>query len=202
MRRTFAVALATGAVALLAAGCGSQVDRTAPESEPAPAPSTSEPPSSLEGDAPADLAHKIGETVSVTMTDENNYVHRVNITVNSVKDAGATISDSMTTYRAKNGRYLVFTVTYEAEVNTADYAFNDWTVLMPPPDGKDYGEATLTVETTKWGQPLAMVGTGTLRQGRRVSGIVTFDVPKAHGTIVYVPAYYIGETEPLEEWSF
>ena len=177
---------------LFAAGCTAQKTTAKPAktstppaastpSEPVPteAPSSSADPSAF---APEKL--NVGQTTNITTTDENDFIQRADVTVNQVRDLGSVIRDP-DGYReldehASKGRFIVVTVTYVVTTNAFDYNEFDWAVVMP--DGQRYDAGAVMSDVSKYGQAL---NSGTLREGQRVKGTVTFDVPKTHGLLTY-----------------
>jgi hypothetical protein len=139
---------------------------------------------------------KVGATITVTTTDADNAIQRADITTNSVRDLGATIQDP-SGYReldehATKGRFLIATITYVATEGTFDYNEFDWSIRMP--DGQTYDPGVI-VDVSRYGQDLS---SGTLRKGQRAKGIVTFDIPKTHGALVYSNGFGTNDAE----WKF
>ncbi len=143
---------------------------------PDQAPDTSE-------DLTAPLTAKIGETFNVTGTDENDVLYRADVTVNSMKDLGSSLpaNEFADAQKAEHGRLVVFTITYAQTLGAFPYNSSDWEVRMP--DGQEYtGDAVIATSELHLGQDLT---SGTLHKGDRAKGIITFDIPKTHGKLVY-----------------
>jgi len=143
----------------------------------------------------------VGDTVTVSGTvsgtDGNQVPISADITVNAthslqvVKDpSGFAELDQ----RATNGRFLIATITYKATSDGFDYNPLDWTVRMP--DGQSYDAGAVSdTSGLHLGQELS---SGTLHDGQRAKGLVTFDVPATHGLLVYSA----GIDDDVAEWSF
>jgi len=156
-----------------------------PDSSPAPAPSAPAPDSSTAptDDVNAPLTAKIGETFNATMTDGSDVISRADVTVNKMTDLGATIEPAdeySSADHATKGRFVVFTITYADTTGAFDYNEFDWSVRMP--DGQVFGSAVVMNDLSRFGQPL---NSGTMHEGQRAKGILTFDIPRTHGTLVY-----------------
>jgi hypothetical protein len=146
-------------------------------------------------DLTAPLVAKIGETFNVTTTDENDMLSRADVTVNKMTDLGSSYldpaynggiagepADPAYTEHAKHGRFVVFTITYADTLGAFNYdGTGDWSVRMP--DGQVYDDSfEHSSPPSKLGQDL--LG-GTLHQGQRAKGVISFDVPRTHGVLVY-----------------
>jgi len=138
-------------------------------------------------DLTAPLTAKIGETFNVTLTDSDNVIARADVTVNKMRDLGSSYLDP--TYggdkqfadHAARGRYVVFTITYADTAGAFDYNEFDWTVRMP--DGQEYDQPGFVQSSTDaFGQSL---NSGTLHKGHRAKGVISFDIPRTHGLLVY-----------------
>ena len=198
-------ALAVGIITISA--IGGTAAKSAPVAKPSAPPASSAPASPGTGNNPSPAAPytpptptgpdqlTAGQTETLTKTADGTAVGTVTV----AKQAVTTYPADSYGEAPANGYYVIVKVTAAADAANHDGWFVSPLDFHAVVHGQHYdegnGHAYEALTSAQSGQDLS----STLSAGETATGYLAFDVPKAHGTIVYAPN---SDGQPLAVWSY
>lgn len=186
------------ALAVLAAGCGTETKATVATSSPSPSSASPNDPTDTPTDIPTDQATDVptdeaapasktsGLAIGTTLDLSDDSGLKGQVTLQKLKIYRSVRDQYTGTTKPTNGRFLVLTVLYTVSAGDLDYNQFDFGAqaadgtVFDPADGKST-EAESALDLS------GGLSSGTLHAGQKRKGFVVVDGP-AHGEITFSPA--------------